>query len=99
MKIPFSFGAGTGVDILDNNGNVVDTPNNIPTKSAQTYTPNSSAQTISSGQYLLGAQTIKGSANLVARYIRSGVTLWGVTGTLVDRYSGRTQCFIWDRAS
>ena len=54
----------------------------ISSKSAQTYTPTTSDQTISSGQYLSGAQTIKGDANLTAANIASGVTIFGVTGSL-----------------
>lgn len=54
----------------------------ITSKSAQTYTPTTSDQTISSGQYLSGAQTIKGDANLVAGNIANGVTIFGVTGSL-----------------
>ena len=33
---------------------------NIPSKTAQTFTPSTSNQTISSGQYLSGAQTVLG---------------------------------------
>lgn len=54
----------------------------ITSKSAQTYTPTTSDQTISSGQYLSGAQTIKGDANLVAGNIAAGVQIFGVTGSL-----------------
>ena len=54
----------------------------IQSKSAQTYTPTTSDQTIQSGQYLSGAQTIKGDANLVAGNIANGVTIFGVTGSL-----------------
>lgn len=54
----------------------------IASKSAQTYTPTTSDQTISSGQYLSGAQTIKGDANLVAGNIAAGVQIFGVTGSL-----------------
>ena len=54
----------------------------ISSKSAQTYTPTTSDQTINSGQYLSGAQTIKGDANLTAGNIRSGVSIFGVSGTL-----------------
>lgn len=53
----------------------------ISSKSAQTYTPTTSNQTISAGQYLSGAQTIAGDANLIASNIKSGVTIFGVTGT------------------
>lgn len=54
----------------------------ISSKSAQTYTPTTSDQTISAGQYLSGAQTIKGDANLQSGYIANGVTIFGVTGSL-----------------
>lgn len=54
----------------------------IQSKSAATYTPTTSDQTIASGQYLAGAQTIKGDANLQAQYIASGVTIFGVIGAL-----------------
>lgn len=53
----------------------------VTKKSAATYTPGTSNQTITSGQYLNGAQTIKGDANLVAGNIKSGVSIFGVTGT------------------
>lgn len=52
-----------------------------PTKAAQTYTPGTSNQTISSGRWLTGAQTIKGDADLVAGNIKKGVNIFGVTGT------------------
>ena len=54
----------------------------ISGKSAETYTPTTSDQTIASGQYLAEAQTIKGDVNLQAVNIASGVTIFGVTGTL-----------------
>lgn len=54
----------------------------IQSKSAQTYTPTTSDQTIQSGQYLTGVQTIKGDANLQPQNIASGVTIFNVTGTL-----------------
>ena len=53
----------------------------ISSKGAATYTPGTSNQTIASGQYLSGAQTIKGDANLVAGNIVKGKTIFGVTGT------------------
>ena len=52
-----------------------------PTKAAQTYTPGTSDQAIAAGQWLTGAQTIKGDANLVASNIKEGVTIFGKTGT------------------
>ena len=53
----------------------------VTKKSAAAYTPGTSDQSIASGQYLSGTQTIKGDANLVAGNIKSGVSIFGVTGT------------------
>lgn len=52
------------------------------TKAATTYTPSTSNQTIAAGTYCSGAQTIKGDANLVADNIKSGVSIFGVAGTM-----------------
>lgn len=54
----------------------------LTTKSATTWTPKTSNQTIASGTYLTGTQTIKGDSNLKADNIKSGVSIFGVTGTL-----------------
>lgn len=53
----------------------------LTTQAAQTITPGTSNRTISSGRYLTGTQTIKGDSNLVAANIKSGVSIFGVTGT------------------
>lgn len=53
----------------------------ITKKAAQTYTPGTTNQTIAAGQYLSGAQTILGDANLVASNIASGISIFGVQGT------------------
>lgn len=53
----------------------------ITKKSSQTYTPSTSDQTISSGQYLSGDQIIKGDANLIAENIKSGVSIFNILGT------------------
>ena len=55
---------------------------NIQSKAAATYTPGTSDQTIQAGQYLAGAQTISGDANLVSSNILKNVTIFGVTGNL-----------------
>lgn len=52
----------------------------LTAKAAATYTPTTSNQTIAAGQYLTGAQTISGDANLIAGNIKDGVTIFGVTG-------------------
>ncbi len=56
----------------------------MASKPAATITPGTADQTITSGQYLAGDQTIKGDANLVAANIKSGVSIFGVTGTLAN---------------
>lgn len=63
-------------------GNGVKYTGSIQSKSAQTYTPTTSDQTIASGVYLSGNQTVKGDANLVASNIAKNVQIFGVTGTL-----------------
>lgn len=50
---------------------------------AQTITPGQTNQTIKYGQYLTGDQTIKGDLNLKAENIKSGISIFGVVGTLV----------------
>lgn len=54
----------------------------IPTKAAATYTPGTTSQSIAAGQYLGGAQTIAGDTNLRGANIISGVSIFGVAGTL-----------------
>ena len=54
----------------------------VTTKGATTYTPGTSDQTIASGTYLTGAQTISGDANLVSANIKSGISIFGVSGGL-----------------
>ena len=56
----------------------------VTTKAAATFTPGTSDQTIASGTYLTGAQTISGDADLVAGNIKSGVTIFGVAGSLTS---------------
>ena len=54
--------------------------NGITAKATSTYTPGSVAQTIASGQYLTGVQTIAGDANLIPDNIIAGVSIFGVSG-------------------
>ena len=65
----------------------------VTKKSAQTYTPGTSDQTIGSGQYLSGTQTIKGDSNLVGSNILSGKTIFGVPGSVVIQkyYTGSSE--------
>lgn len=56
----------------------------VTTKAAATITPGTSDQTIASGTYLTGAQTISGDANLTSAYIKSGISIFGVTGSLTS---------------
>ena len=56
----------------------------VTTKGAATITPSTSNQTISSGTYLTGTQTISGDANLVGSNIKSGVSIFGVAGSLTS---------------
>lgn len=53
----------------------------VTTKAAATITPGTSDQTIASGTYLTGTQTISGDADLTAANIKVGVGIFGVTGT------------------
>ena len=54
----------------------------IPTLAAATYTPTTSDITIAAGKYIGGTQTISGDANLVSGNIKSGVSIFGVSGSL-----------------
>ena len=56
----------------------------VTTKGAATITPSTSNQTIASGTYLTGTQTISGDANLVGSNIKSGVSIFGVAGSLTS---------------
>lgn len=56
----------------------------LTTKAAATITPTTSDQTIAAGQYLTGAQTIKGDANLQGQYIKAGITIFDVPGSLTS---------------
>ena len=54
----------------------------LTTQAAKTVTPTTSDQTaVASGRYTTGAVTVKGDSNLVAENIKSGTSIFGVTGT------------------
>jgi len=53
----------------------------VTTKAAATITPSTSNQTIAAGTYLTGTQTIAGDADLTAANIKTGVQIFGVTGS------------------
>ena len=89
VPVPYSkFGDATAADVAAGktftSAAGLKATGTMQSKAAATYTPGTSDQTIASGQYLSGAQTIKGDSNLVAGNIKSGVSIFGVSGT----YSG-----------
>ncbi|MEE1084286.1 MAG: hypothetical protein UH850_11235 [Paludibacteraceae bacterium] len=60
----------------------------LTTQAAKTITPSTSSQTaVASGRYTTGTVTVAGDANLKAENIKSGVSIFGVTGT----YAGTTE--------
>ena len=63
--------------------NYVDVEQNI-IKAAATITPGTTDQVIAAGQYLAGAQTVKGDRNLRPEFIRKGVNIYGIEGTYGD---------------
>lgn len=80
------YGTATPSDVLQ--GKTIGTDDGlvsgtIPSKSAQTYTPRTYNQTIASGRYLTGTQTILGSTNLKSENIKRGVSIFGVSGSVV----------------
>lgn len=58
-----------------------------PTLQSRTVTPSSSQQAIypQSGYDALSSVIVKGDSNLVSRNIKSGVSIFGVTGTLMSK--------------
>lgn len=91
----------SGHSAYDNAGNLI--VGTITNKAAATYYPSTSDQTITSGQYLSGTQTIKAvtTTNVTAANIKYGVTaeigdasdsdrVTSVTGTFTATPSGKT---------
>ena len=69
----------SGYKFVNSSGRLI--TGTIPSKGAQTYTPRTVSQTIAKGQYLSGNQTIQGDGNLIASNIKSGVSIFGVSGS------------------
>lgn len=65
-------------------GGTQSTTKQLTTQGAQTITPGTANKTIAAGTYLSGTQTIKGDSNLVASNIKSGVSIFGVAGSLTS---------------
>lgn len=79
----------SGKKIVGSDGSVI--TGTIPNKAAQTYTPGTTDQTIAAGQYIAGAQVITGDTDLVAGNIKSGVSIFGVTGNYAGNAAPETQ--------
>ena len=60
----------------------------LTTRGAKTWTPSTKAQSIPSGTYLTGTQTIEGDTDLAPQNIRSGVSIFGVGGSLTIQSLG-----------
>ena len=56
----------------------------IQSQGAQSFTPGTSDQTIKAGVYLSGTQTIKGDSDLIASNIKSGVSIFNVSGSFTS---------------
>lgn len=81
-------GTATAANVLSgytfNSANGIGLTGTIGSKTAQTYTPSTSNQTIAAGQYLSGSQTIAGDAALIASNILSGANIFGVAGSAIS---------------
>lgn len=60
----------------------------LTTQERTTITPGTANTTISSGVYTTGTVTIKGDKNLVPENIKSGISIFGVTGNYSGSSSG-----------
>lgn len=62
----------------------------VTRKAAATIIPTTTNQSIAANTYLTGKQTISGDANLVAGNIKSGVSIFGVSGSYTGNGGGIT---------
>lgn len=67
----------------------------LPVQGATTWTPTTIDQSIPTGRFLTGTQTIKGDGNLIASNIKNGVTIFGVTGIYQGEVSTYTLSGRW----
>ena len=65
----------------------------LNTRGATVWKPSTSAQSIPSGTYLTGTQTIQGDTNLAPQNIRAGVSIFGVGGALSVQSLGGKQYY------
>ncbi len=63
-------------------GGMTSATKQLTTQATKTWTPTTKDQTIPSGTYLTGTQTIEGDSNLKAANIKSGVSIFGVNGNM-----------------
>lgn len=90
--IPAAAGGGTDLDVVTaqagdvRNGKVIVGPDGEPLTGtmkeigAKTYTPGKSNQVIAANQFLAGAQTIAGDADLIPDNILYGKNIFGISG-------------------
>lgn len=86
-----AIGAVSTEGYVINGDDYAETSYQLPTISATIIVPGTTSKTYgAAGNYMLGTVTIQGDANLVGGNIKSGVSIFGVTGTLsfINYYSG-----------
>lgn len=90
IQLPTLTSPGTAADLLagkeliDQDGNPL--TGTMPSLTAQTITPGVSDQVIAAGRYLSGEVTVSGDSNLAASNIKSGVSIFGVSGSYSGQY-------------
>ena len=94
-----NFGDATAADVIKGKtftsqnglkvGGTYEPPSTEPTLQAKTVTPTATEQVIApdSGYDGLSQVTVSGDSNLIADNIKSGVSIFGITGTLADAAS------------